>query len=184
MFMRLILADPDRDSRFATAVELEALGMDVTPVASAQRLLEVAATQGCEAVLVDAALADVGIWQLLKDIRQDYPELAVILLSRTGSVDQARKAFHAGASDYLVKPVTQERLSESLSRIRMGQADDASSVDTGQTFSEAVKQFQRDLIIRALRDNMGRRNETARQLGINRITLYKKMRKFGLLGKE
>lgn len=49
---------------------------------------------------------------------------------------------------------------------------------------EALQSPEKDLISRALERFKGNRNETAKALGINRTTLYKKMQKFGLLTKK
>jgi len=46
---------------------------------------------------------------------------------------------------------------------------------------EALGRWEKQIIIEALRANNGLRKETARSLGINRTTLYNKMREFGLL---
>jgi len=46
---------------------------------------------------------------------------------------------------------------------------------------EALRSPEKSLILKALQSTSGNRNETARILGINRTTLYKKMQKFGLL---
>ncbi len=55
-------------------------------------------------------------------------------------------------------------------------------VPTGkkQTLKEALEGPERMIILQVLRDNNWNRNETADQLGINRTTLYKKMKKLGL----
>lgn len=46
---------------------------------------------------------------------------------------------------------------------------------------KALGRWERQIIIEALRANNGLRKETAKGLGINRTTLYNKMREFGLL---
>jgi two-component system response regulator AtoC len=48
------------------------------------------------------------------------------------------------------------------------------------TLKEALEGPERLIILQCLRDNNWNRNETADQLGINRTTLYKKMKKLGL----
>jgi DNA-binding NtrC family response regulator len=50
----------------------------------------------------------------------------------------------------------------------------------GKTLSEALEEPERQIILETLRQRNGNRNETALQLGINRTTLYKKMKKLGL----
>lgn len=48
------------------------------------------------------------------------------------------------------------------------------------TLSEALEGPERDIILEVLRSNHWNRNMTAAKLGINRTTLYKKMKKLGL----
>ena len=49
-----------------------------------------------------------------------------------------------------------------------------------QTLKEAMEGPERQIILKVLRENNWNRSETADQLGVNRTTLYKKMKKLGL----
>lgn len=49
-----------------------------------------------------------------------------------------------------------------------------------QTLKDALEAPERQIILQCLRENNWNRNETADQLGVNRTTLYKKMKKLGL----
>ena len=53
--------------------------------------------------------------------------------------------------------------------------------ETGCKLKKALQEPERDLLVKALESNNWNRNETAKNLGINRTTLYKKMLRFGLL---
>jgi DNA-binding NtrC family response regulator len=50
----------------------------------------------------------------------------------------------------------------------------------GRTLKEALEGPERQIILDTLQQHNWNRNETAAQLGINRTTLYKKMKKLGL----
>jgi DNA-binding NtrC family response regulator len=52
--------------------------------------------------------------------------------------------------------------------------------ETRQTLKDALEGPERQIILQCLRDNNWNRNVSAEQLGINRTTLYKKMKKLGL----
>ncbi|MEC9092090.1 MAG: sigma-54 dependent transcriptional regulator [Planctomycetota bacterium] len=52
--------------------------------------------------------------------------------------------------------------------------------DIRKTLKEALEEPERQIILRVLKQNHYNRNETAEWLGINRTTLYKKMKKLGL----
>jgi DNA-binding NtrC family response regulator len=51
----------------------------------------------------------------------------------------------------------------------------------GSTLADALVEPEKQIILSALAAHNNSRQDTARTLGINRTTLYKKMRKFGLL---
>ncbi len=53
----------------------------------------------------------------------------------------------------------------------------------GKTLYQALDEPEKQIIQAALAANGGSRKATARQLGINRTTLYKKMHRLGLLGR-
>ena len=61
-----------------------------------------------------------------------------------------------------------------------GVAAGASVGYAGQTLKEALEGPERQIILEVLELNSWNRNETADQLGINRTTLYKKMKRLGL----
>ena len=52
---------------------------------------------------------------------------------------------------------------------------------SGQTLDEVVAESERAVIVATLERNRGQRQTTADELGINRVTLYKKMKKHGLM---
>lgn len=48
--------------------------------------------------------------QALKEIKTEFPALPVIICSALGQDDLVLKAVQAGAADFLVKPIVEERL--------------------------------------------------------------------------
>lgn len=52
------------------------------------------------------------------------------------------------------------------------------------TLEEAMREPERRILVKALDANAWNRQKTSEQLGINRTTLYKKMKAYGLLGDE
>ncbi len=61
-----------------------------------------------------------------------------------------------------------------------GDADLAAS-ETSLSLEEQISRVERKIIEAALRRHNYRRSDTARELGISRVTLYNKMKKFGML---
>ena len=51
---------------------------------------------------------------MLAKLRATHPELPVIVLTAKGGIDSAVEAMRAGASDFLVKPASPERITVSI----------------------------------------------------------------------
>jgi DNA-binding NtrC family response regulator len=60
-------------------------------------------------------------------------------------------------------------------------AEPASANPRSPTLEARVDQFERQIIAETLVRHNFRRKETAAELGISRVTLYNKMKKFGLM---
>ncbi len=69
---------------------------------------------------------------------------------------------------------------EGLSAATDALIDDATSPWTPIPLVDALQEPEKRIILKALRANDWNRQETARQLSINRTTLYKKMKQYGL----
>ena len=61
-------------------------------------------------MLLDVSLPDRNGIDMLREIRQRDPNLAVILITAFGSIDMARAAFKNGAQDYITKPWNNDEL--------------------------------------------------------------------------
>ena len=112
----LLLLDADPDERRLISAIAARAGWSV--VGAADEETAVALLQGPHGREVQAAL--LGSWdaeqgpQLIAALREQRPNLPVIVLSHGDSVSDAVEAMRAGASDFLVRPVAPERLLEAL----------------------------------------------------------------------
>ena len=55
-------------------------------------------------VLTDVEMPEMGGQQLLSEIKRNWPEIPVVLMTAFAEVTQAVEAIQNGAADYLVKP--------------------------------------------------------------------------------
>ncbi len=67
-------------------------------------------------VLLDLTMPHVSGIELLTEIGEQYPEVAVIIISGLNSADAAVSALKAGAFDYFVKTTEEDRLVEGVRR--------------------------------------------------------------------
>jgi len=66
-------------------------------------------------ILLDVSLPDRNGIDMLRDIHQRDPNLAIILITAFGSIDMARAAFKSGAQDYITKPWNNDELIAQIS---------------------------------------------------------------------
>jgi DNA-binding NtrC family response regulator len=75
---------------------------------------------GVGLVLLDLTMPHIPGEQLLEQIRSEYPEICVIILSGMNQLEQAVRCMRLGAFDYFVKTVDEERLVDGVRRaVRM-----------------------------------------------------------------
>jgi len=65
-------------------------------------------------MLLDLIMPDIDGLQVLEKLRVTHPDLPVIVLTAKGGIDSAVEAMRAGASDFLVKPASPERIAVSI----------------------------------------------------------------------
>ncbi len=65
-------------------------------------------------LLLDIFLPEKNGLILLKEIRESYTDIDVIIISASKNADHISEAMHWGIADYLIKPFTFERLKKSL----------------------------------------------------------------------
>ena len=114
----LTLVIDDDESVRKTCVELlKGRGHKTLAAASVREGLTLFAERRPAAVLLDLKLPDGTGIDVLRELQRQAPGTPVIVISGHGSVGQAVEAMRVGASDYVEKPVSRERLFEVLDRI-------------------------------------------------------------------
>ncbi|MEM7754441.1 MAG: response regulator [Planctomycetota bacterium] len=71
---------------------------------------------GWQVVLSDVSMPGRGGLDLLGEIREHHPAVAVVMLTGYGTIESAVQALRLGAIDYLTKPVMDEELRIALER--------------------------------------------------------------------
>jgi DNA-binding NtrC family response regulator len=106
----VLIIDDEAAIRESLETLLELEGYGVASAASADEGLSRIADRSFDLVLLDLALPDRNGIDLLAELHAHDPELAVIMITAYGTVENAVKAMQAGATNFVQKPWDNEKL--------------------------------------------------------------------------
>ncbi|MTI43064.1 DNA-binding NtrC family response regulator [Roseibium hamelinense] len=89
---------------------LSKAGMDTAHVETGKEALAKLRKGGFSVVILDLQLPDMNGLEVLNTIREEQLPVTVVVVTSSGSIKVAVEAMQAGAYDFLVKPVAEERL--------------------------------------------------------------------------
>ena len=107
---RILIAEDHVDSREAMRELLEAFGFEVIEAGNGRQAVSVALEQRPRLILMDVMMPEMDGFQAIREIRKqpDTSDTPIIALT---AMDGARElALHAGANDFVRKPVDIRRL--------------------------------------------------------------------------
>jgi FixJ family two-component response regulator len=108
------LVDDDDAVRDALARLLASVGLRVQGWADAPQFLAGFDREAIGAVILDVRMPGIGGLALLDVLRERGVDQPVIMLTGHGTVEMCRRAFKAGAAEFLEKPVDDEALLEAV----------------------------------------------------------------------
>lgn len=161
----------------------------VLPALSAKEAEAVLEREPVDAVLLDVVLPGIDGVELLSSLRDRFPDLPVVMISGSPSIEPVLSALELGALDYIRKPfdITELRLvvrraMERCSleqRVRELEETLAARPDPGsrRPLKKAVEDYERSLIQDALKRTGGVQTRAAEELGTTRRILRYRIEK-------
>ena len=108
------LVDDDEAVRESLALLIGTVGLRVQAWAEPQAFLAGFERGGIGAVVLDVRMPGMGGLAVLERLLAEGVDQPVIMLTGHGTVDMCRRAFKAGAAEFLEKPVNDDQLLEAL----------------------------------------------------------------------
>ncbi|GAB2877873.1 response regulator [Uliginosibacterium flavum] len=108
------LIDDDAAVRSSLALLIGTVGLRVETWAEPQAFLDGFARDSIGAILLDVRMPGISGLSVLDTLIAQGVDQPVIMLTGHGTVDMCRRAFKAGAAEFLEKPVDDELLLETL----------------------------------------------------------------------
>ena len=108
------LIDDDQAVRDGLALLIGTVGLRVQPWSDPQAFLAQFDREGIGAIVLDVRMPGISGLSVLDTLVAQDVDQPVIMLTGHGTVDMCRRAFKAGAAEFLEKPVDDEALIEAL----------------------------------------------------------------------
>jgi len=114
---KILVVEDDESLQRVTQVQLEKAGYETSVATDVPQALAILQKEPQDLVISDLNLPGMSGLELLKKVRAEYPETAVVMVTAYGSVETAVDAMKSGAYDYLTKPVHPYELKSLVARI-------------------------------------------------------------------
>ncbi len=112
----IMVVDDSPDTLEVLHRSIEHMGFVVFPCESAGEAIELLKDNPVDLVITDYHMPFIGGLDLIKHIREQYPNTEVMMITGYASVEGAVEAIKAGAEEYLAKPFTDEELEQAIER--------------------------------------------------------------------
>jgi DNA-binding NtrC family response regulator len=122
MKARVLIVDDDPALRRALRDRLVHWGLTVDEAADGEAALALAGKREFDLVLLDLNMPRMGGMEVLRRLKADGSDAAVLVLTAHGSIDTAVEAVRAGAADFLQKPADFDLLRARMGRLLEGRS--------------------------------------------------------------
>jgi len=119
---KILIVDDELIMRESLAGWLERDGHEVSAAASGEEAMEVLKDSRFDILLVDIKMEGLSGLDVLKQVKENDPDVDVVMITAYGSIATAIEAMKNGAYDYLLKPFDPDELGVLIERIIEHQA--------------------------------------------------------------
>jgi two-component system NtrC family response regulator len=106
----ILIVDDEKNYLTILSALLEDEGFEVLTAPGGSEALEVHKSSDLDLILTDMKMPKMDGIELLENIKENDPDLPVIMMTAHGTVDKAVEAIQKGAFTYVLKPFDNERL--------------------------------------------------------------------------
>jgi two-component system response regulator RegA len=173
MMEKILVIDDDEAFCRTLSRSLERHSLQVFAAHSAEEALASVKEHQQDKAVLDLRLGDDSGIQLIRPLLEIAPGMRIVVLTGFASLTTAVQAIKLGAINYLAKPVNVQSILKAFEEDASEEADE----ETADFAPTPLKQLEWEHIQRVLDENDGNISSTARQLGMHRRTLQRKLQK-------
>jgi DNA-binding NtrC family response regulator len=115
--LNILVVDDEQSQRLILSGYLKQKGYNIFEASSGAEALKITDSNLIDIVLSDFRMPDMNGIELLMKLKDKNPEIAVVIITAFGTIENAVKAMKEGAFDYLTKPVNLDDLEFIIKRI-------------------------------------------------------------------
>lgn len=135
MAATVLLVDDELDTLHVLEMTLRSSGYIVMKTDRGEKALALMAREPVDLAFIDYRMPEMDGLELLRRLQKDYPDLPVIMLTATESIQLAVQAIKAGAYDYLAKPFNYHQI-QIVAEKALGQRAEAGKHPAAQRTAE------------------------------------------------
>jgi DNA-binding NtrC family response regulator len=113
----ILIVDDEDSTRSLCRDVITDSGLRTRVAATTEQALEILDQWPVEILITDLRVPQIGGLELLKRVRQDFPQTAVLVLTQYGTIESAVEATRLGAADYITKPFHIPELRSKIDRM-------------------------------------------------------------------
>ncbi len=113
---RILVVDDEATPRMAITRALNLMGYKADAAASGAQALERLAATPYDVVLLDLRMPGLDGVEVMKRVREAYPNTLIIILTAHATLESAVVAVKSGATDYLLKPCSIREIGDAVAR--------------------------------------------------------------------
>lgn len=109
MSRRILILEDEKSIRSFMRIKLRGFGYEVIETETGKEALE-QINDSIDIALLDVMLPDIEGFEVCKRLREDYPNLGIIMITARGMENDKIMGLGSGADDYIVKPFSPREL--------------------------------------------------------------------------
>lgn len=113
---KILVVDDEDIVRTSCSRTLKPGGFEVKLAKNGREGLKMMSEEKFDLVLTDLKMPDMDGIEVLRRIKEDWPEVEVIIITGYQTVDTAVRAIKLGAFDYIEKPFTPDALMNAVAK--------------------------------------------------------------------
>jgi len=113
----ILIVDDEKNIRLTLSTSLEALGVETISAENGEEALVKLREKEFGLILLDLHMPGVDGMEVLRRVRENRPDIRIIILTAYGTIELAVEAMKLGAVDFIQKPFVPEQIRERVARV-------------------------------------------------------------------